>query len=571
MEARRSRSFGREGGAWRVKKIHIPVGTSEFREIREEGYYYIDKSDMIRELLQTIGTKVTLITRPRRFGKTLGMNMLSEFFDIRKDSRKIFEGLAISEEGALCEKWMNSYPTIFISFKSVDGLDFSGAYAMLEYVISEAYKEHIYLLQSDKLDLYDKKMFDRIASRTAQQSEVMNGLLQLTRMLAAHYGRSVILLIDEYDVPLAKASDKGYYAQMLNVIRGLIQVIKDNPVLKFAVITGCLQIAKESIFTGTNNFVSDTISDTRLNEYFGFTQKEVSALLHDMGLQSHAAEMKEWYDGYCFGEFDVYCPWDVMNYVKDLLLDGSAKPRNYWENTSDNAIIRTFLDKTDIDVRDEFEVLLSGGCIREALVENLSYDTLGVPGENLWSILYLTGYLTRVRAEEQPGEDGKVALKIPNREIRGIFKNSVKAWFTEKAEKSDRKKLFAALWAGETESLTQLISDLLFNTISYHDYRESFYHAFLVGLLSNAGYQVESNYESGLGRADIIVKDRQRRRAVVIETKWVDDAGELEKACAEALRQIENRQYARKVENAGYRQVVRLGIAFCGKECLVRS
>ena len=353
-----------------------------------------------------------------------------------------------------------------------------------------------------------------------------------------------------------------------------MQVIKDNNSLEFAVITGCLQIAKESIFTGTNNFVSDTISDTQLNEYFGFTQDEVNRLLADTGLAPYAEEIREWYDGYHFGDFDVYCPWDVMNHVQNLLLNPDSKPKNFWENTSDNSIIRTFLKRTDFDINDKFETLLAGEYIVEPIEENLTYDVLESSEENLWSLLYLTGYLTRLRPDEIPGLrllPGHYALKVPNKEVLGIFKKSVKAWLMETTAQKDRNELFAALWDENAQRLTELISDLLFDTISYHDYAESFYHAFLTGLFSNAGYRVESNYENGLGRSDLVVKDRRNRRAVVLEAKRTYYEDQMENACEEALSQIREKQYTEKVERDGYKKAGRLGLAFFQKKCLVKK
>jgi len=556
-----------------MKEIHVPVGTSDFAEIRREGYYFVDKSGLIEELLKARGVKATLITRPRRFGKTLAMSMLSEFFDIRKNSQKLFEGLSAAENKELCQTWMNQYPTLFLSFRSVAGLKFSDAYAMLAAVTSDLYKEHLYLMDSDKLSALDKEAFYQIASQKAAQSDIGSGLLVLTRMLDAHYGKPVILLLDEYDVPLAKASENGYYQEMMDVIKNVMLVIKDNPCLKLAVITGCLRIAKESIFTGANNLVSDTIFDTRFNEYFGFTQSEVEKLLQESDLYSHKEEIKNWYDGYRFGGSDIYCPWDVMNHVKDLLFDNTSAPKNFWENTSDNSIIRSFLKRTDFDVTEKFETLLSGGSVREPISENLTYDILESSEENLWSLLCFTGYLTRLR----PGRiseagllPGQYDLTVPNAEVMEIFKKSVKTWFTERSVKSDRSGLFGALWNGDSEKLTVLISDLLFNTISYHDYRESFYHAFITGLVSNAGFEVQSNYENGLGRSDLVIKDRRNRRAVVIEAKWTDSEDRLETECEKALQQIEAMQYGKKVEKEGFRKVRRAGMAFCRKECLVK-
>lgn len=555
--------------------MNIPVGTSNFTKIRQEGFYYIDKSGLIEELLGTSGIEITLIVRPRRFGKTLGMRMLAEFFDIRKDSRALFEGLAVSKNQELCKEWMNGYPVLFLTFKDVGGNTFDSAFGMLKTAFMNACIEHAYLLDNDSIDEDDKRKFAQLKSMTADVEVVKSAISLLIRMMYIHYGKPVVLLLDEYDVPIAKASGSrgkkmDYYDEMMEVVRPLISMaIKDNDLLKFAVITGCLRIAKESIFTGANNFVSDTIADSRLNEYFGFTQAEIDGLLQAAELTDHAKEMKKWYDGYHFGNFDVYCPWDVMNHVNSLILNPDTPPKNYWENTSDNAIIRSFLDRTQFDIQEKFETLLAGGYITEKIENALTYDVLEASEENLWTLLYFTGYLTIAEVEEKT-DSGRTALRIPNAEIMDIFRKSVRKWFWDRAAASDRSELFSAFWNADTDKLAQLITDLLFNTISYHDYRESYYHAFTVGLLSNAGYKVESNYECGLGRSDIVVKDRRNRRALVIEIKWTDSESSLEKACESALRQVESKQYAKSVEQAGYRTVIRLAMAFWKKQCLVR-
>ena len=554
-------------------QIKLPIGRSSFADIRENGYYFVDKSGLIKELLKTEAAQVTLITRPRRFGKTLGMRMLAEFFDIRKDSRALFAGLAIAREQEICKKWMNQYPVLFLTFKDVGGNTFEHAFGMLKSVISNLCVEHAYLGSSKSVDSIYLEKFAKLKEEKADDAVVKNAVALLLRMLHAHYGKPAILILDEYDVPVAHA--KGYYGQMMEVVGPMIgTAVKDNDSLKFAVVTGCLRIAKESIFTGTNNFVSDTISDTRLDEYFGFTQPEVDRLLQDAGLLNHAQEIRQWYDGYRFGRCDVYCPWDVVNHVGRLLLDGGAAPGNYWENTSSNSVLREFLGRAELDVGEKFEALLAGGYIKEPVEENLTYDVLGSSEENLWSLLYLAGYLTRLREGEVPKGSlppGWYALKIPNAEVMGIFQKSVNAWFVERSACSDRRGLFAALWEGDAGKLTEILSGLLFDTISYHDYRESFYHAFLAGLFANAGYRVESNYEAGLGRADLVVKDRKNRRAAVVEAKWTDSEGGMEKACEEALSQIEQKQYAKEAEHSGYLRVVRLGVAFYKKQCLVKA
>ena len=361
-----------------MKEMNVPVGVSDFEEIRKNGYYYIDKSGLIGELLSNTGTEATVITRPRRFGKTLGMSMLESFFDIRKDSRKLFDGLEIAENQALCDAWMNRYPTAFVSFRQVDGLDFTGAYGMLTMVIADLYNKHLYLLDSKTATEFQKTAFEHLAHGNGSEKEVKNSLMLLTTMMQQHYGKPVILLIDEYDVPVAKANNNGYYNEMLDVMKGLMQALKDNQALQFAVVTGCLKIAKESIFTGTNNFVSDTITNSRLSEYFGFVQSEVDQLLKDADLTEQADNIKKWYDGYHFGDFDVYCPWDVMNYMLELQRDPKAKPISYWKNTSDNAIIRSFIDYAGSTITNKLETLMAGGCIVQRVDENLTYNYLHI-------------------------------------------------------------------------------------------------------------------------------------------------------------------------------------------------
>ena len=510
-----------------MARLGIPVGISDFEKIRKNGYYYVDKSGLIAELLEEKSTEVTLITRPRRFGKTLGMSMLANFFDIRKESTELFKGLEIAEQRDVCSEWMNQFPTLFVTFKDVDGLDFSSAYGMLSSTITELYKEHLY----------------------------------------------VILLIDEYDVPIAKASSHQYYPQMLEILKVMMSTaLKDNPGLCFAVVTGCLQIAKESIFTGTNNFVSDTISDSNLNEYFGFTQKDVDKILSEADVEGFGDEMKKWYDGYHFGEVDVYCPWDVMNYIRDIQRNPKARPASYWKNTSDNEIIRSFIDYAGSNITKKMEALLSGGYIIQRIDENLTYDYLHSSEENLWSILYLTGYLTQARENEitNPLPDNMSALKIPNAEIREIFETTVVKWFSESVKTWNRKALFDAAWSGQSEILTQEMSKLLRKTISYHDYRENFYHAFLAGIFTGAGYVVESNKEHGEGRSDIVVYDSVNGQVAIFEAKYSRTLSAMEGDCEAALRQIDRRMYAKEYEDE-YDHIYCYGVAFYKKRCLVKQ
>lgn len=555
-----------------MKLLSIPVGVSDFEEIRRNGYYYVDKSGLIGELLGTTGTKVTLITRPRRFGKTLGMSMLESFFDIRKDNKALFEELEIAKRHELCMEWMNQWPTVFVSFRQVDGLNFNSAYDMLTLVISELYKKHLYLLDSDKVDSFDKEIVKQLIQGTASTKDTKGSLMLLTRLMYQQYGKPVILLIDEYDVPVAKANSNGYYEEMLDVMKGLMQALKDNQALCFAVITGCLKIAKESIFTGTNNFISDTITDSRLNEYFGFVQSEVDQILKDADVLDKAESIREWYDGYHFGDFDVYCPWDVMNYLLELQRNPKAKPVSYWKNTSDNAVIRSFIDYAGSNITGKLETLLAGGTIVQRVDENLTYDYLHSSEENLWSMLYLTGYLTKAREEDYNGKlaDGTVALMIPNAEIKEIFETTVVKWFDDSTKKCDRSTLFHAVWNGDSENLTKEMNVLLRRTISYHDYKEDFYHAFLAGIFTGAGYMVDSNKEHGEGRSDVVVYDPINGRVAIFEAKYTKSLDKLESACDAALQQIDDRMYAEEYED-DYDQILCYGISFFKKRCMVKK
>ena len=553
--------------------LNIPVGVSDFSEIRQKNYYFIDKSGLIEELLKTTATKVTLITRPRRFGKTLGMSMLAAFFDISKDSSALFAGLEISKNRDLCEAWMNQWPTVFFSFKDVDGLNFEDAYNRLVAQIANLYKKHTYLLECSDIDEDDKTIFRAVKSGTANKTQISQALSTLTRLLQIYHQKQVVLLLDEYDVPIAKASDKGYYQEMLDIMKVLLStVLKDNESLRFAFITGCLKIAKESVFTGTNNLVTDSITSSRLDEYFGFTQKDIDKLLKDAKATEKTEIMKDWYDGYHFGEADVYCPWDVMNYMRELLQNPNAKPESYWKNTSDNAIIRSFIDYAGSSITKKLEVLLEGDYIVQRVDESLTYDYLHSSEENLWSILYLTGYLTKVREEnlKAPLPEKYTALIIPNAEIKEIFETTVINWFDDNAKIWNRKALFDAIWYGDSKTITAEMTKLLRKTISYHDYKEDFYHAFLAGIFTGAGYMVESNREHGEGRSDVIVYDSSEGRVAVFEVKYSKKLEDMLKDCEKALQQIDTKLYAKEYED-DYDEVLCFGISFFKKRCIVKK
>ena len=556
-----------------VEEINIPVGISDFKEICKNGYYYVDKTFLIKELLKTTATKVTLITRPRRFGKTMAMSMLATYFDIRENSQDLFDGLEISKETDLCKEWMNQWPVVFLSLKDIDGLNFEDAYERLVVQISNLYKNYTYLLEYDKIDPDDRQIFLDLKAGKAEKAQVFQALRTLMRMLQIYHQKKVILLLDEYDVPIAKASSNGYYNQMLDVMKGIMSTaLKDNTSLQFSVVTGCLRIAKESVFTGTNNFVTDSITDSRYNEFFGFTQAEVDQILEDADAGKHAESVKYWYDGYHFGNVDVYCPWDLMNYLCDLQRNPEAKPDSYWKNTSDNAIIRSFIDYAGSSITKKLETLLAGGYIVEQIDESLTYDYLHSSEENLWSILYLTGYLTTVREEDLSTSvpDGLSALAIPNAEIQEIFETTVMKWFSDSAKTWSRQILFDAVWKNDCELLTQEMNKLLRKTISYHDYKEDFYHAFLAGIFAGAGYSVESNKEHGEGRSDIVVSDIVNGRVAVFEVKKSDALADLISDCESALAQIDDRMYAKEFED-DYDEVLCYGISFFKKRCLVNG
>ncbi|MCR4746476.1 MAG: ATP-binding protein [Lachnospiraceae bacterium] len=551
--------------------LKIGVGKSDFADLRESGNYYVDKTELIYELVNNNDNKVTLFTRPRRFGKTLMMSMMENFFNIRKDSKAFFKGLAISGHKEFCEKWMNQYPVIFLSLKDVESEDYDGAYRMLKSCIADLCKKLADIENVKNVNQADRDIFQRLMFQRAEQSDIKNSIKILMRMMNAVYGKKVILLIDEYDVPLARASEKDtpenrYYSRMLDLIRGIMSTsLKDNEFLEFAVITGCLRIAKESIFTGTNNFVSYSIIDNRFSSYFGFSENEVREMLDKFGLTDKAALIKEWYDGYLIGKDHMYCPWDVVNYVADLSNDNDAQPKNYWKNTSHNGILLNFVKRTEFDVTEKFEALMNGECIMQNISDELIYDSLQSSEDNLWSVLLMTGYITKADAEET-GE--MVSLRIPNREILSIFRDTVVRYFEDTVNTDTIRNLIRALWDKDEKDSGKILSDLLWETISYNDYHEDYYHAFLTGVFVGRGYSVDSNKEKGLGRQDILLKDRKNRRAIIIETKKSVRETDMEKDCEEAVRQIERQRYAEGLN--GYNQILCYGIAFYKKEAKIK-
>lgn len=550
--------------------LKLPVGIENFEDIRRSGFYYIDKTMLIEQTLNN-WSKVTLFTRPRRFGKTLGMSMLRSFFEIGTD-KSLFDGLYISQNKSLCAEHMGKYPVIFLTLKGVEGLTFAKAKSMLSEIIKDEADRHYILNSSETLTSVDRESFMKIL--TGNEENIENSLKTLSRLLYKHYGQKVVILIDEYDVPLDKAYQNGYYHEMVSLIRGLFgQALKTNDYLQFAILTGCLRISKESIFTGLNNFKVLSIMDARFDEQFGFTDSEVEELLAAYNLDSHFTEIKEWYDGYHFGNADVYCPWDVINYVDLLRFEPTAKPQDFWSNSSGNALVRSFIDKADVQTKDEIERLITGEYIEKEISQELTYDEIDKSIANLWSVLFTTGYLTK----QGVTDDGKVRLSIPNREIKNLFIKKIREWFSDTTANDGKtlEQFCNAFVEKDTEKIEELFGDYLWNTISIRDTavakdkKENFYHGILLGLLGyKASWLIKSNTESGTGYSDILVEVPNNRTGIVIELKYAEN-GDMDAACSEALKQIEEKSYVDKLKQDGMRNFIKYGIACFKKDCKV--
>ncbi len=557
--------------------VRIKIGEEKFRVLRESSSTYVDKTGMIEDFLCDEPADVSLITRPRRFGKTLMMTTLRDFFDISQDSKAIFDGLAISKNKALCDKWMNQYPVIFLTLKEIDAQDFSHAVGQVRALVRSTAIPYSYLLESDKVNMSDKGILQEFLDSKSSRSELEAFLRTLCRALYAHWGRPAIVLIDEYDVPLARAQENGYYRDMVNFIRNILgAALKTNEYLQFGILTGCLRVSKESIFTGLNNFACYGISDFDFADKFGFTSEEVDDLLSAAGFSEKKDAIKEWYDGYRFGDdTEIYCPWDILHYLKTLKKRPAAKPKAYWQNSSGNAIIRDFISNTAFNVTSKIENLLADGYVTSSINEALTYDSLYESEENFWTLLYLSGYLTtpspdRVKDSDASSESEDLPLVIPNREVRTIFIKNIKSWFNNSMMAMDRKPLFDAFWNGDSEGFQKILSRILLRTISYHDYHENFYHAVLTGIFVGAGWDATSNDESGLGRLDIVIKDSNNSRAAIIEVKRSSSAGEMAGDTVKALSQIKENRYVENFEGP-YEKIMFWGIAFHQKFCAARA
>lgn len=555
----------------------LPVGVDDFEKLIRNGYYYVDKTLFIRELLDKKGD-VSLFTRPRRFGKTLTLSMLKCFFENTGreerncENKKLFEGLSIYSCGSIYTEQMGKYPVISISLKSAKQPDFPQAFYAVQEAISQEYKRHQPFLEDMDLNPQEKQRYIRMTRMEAVRGECNTSLRFLSECLSKIYSSNVIILLDEYDVPLENAYFSGFYNEMAEFLRSLFEsVLKTNPFLEFAVMTGCLRISKESIFTGLNNLDINSILAVSYGEYFGFTQEEVDRMLQYYGLEEKKDIMRHWYDGYRFGDEEVYNPWSVVKFTKDLCADREAFPSPYWANTSSNSIVRGLVERADISVRGELEALIEGSTIEKPVHEDITYGDVYQSEDNLWNFLFFTGYL-RQTDRRMVGEDQYIEMAIPNAEVRYIYKNTILSWFDQKVRNMDLGVLYEAIEHGNFRVMEEEISSQLQETISFYDYAESYYHGFLTGLLKNIGkYRILSNRESGKGRPDIILKTPSiRGRAVILEIKVSAKFSDMEKACASALRQIKEQKYDAELRDEGYTEILKYGISFYKKECMVR-
>ena len=564
--------------------LKLPVGIENFEEIRKLGFYYIDKTRLIEQLLQGWG-KVTLFTRPRRFGKTLNMSMLRSFFEIGMD-KSLFDGLYISGNKVLCDEHMGKYPVIFLSFKGVEGLTYDEAFDALVRVIGKEISRVSFLADSDKLTMLEREQYKGLTiiedgSFVFSKDKLISSLQLLSQLLYKHYGQKVVILIDEYDVPLDKAFQNGYYKEMVSLIRGLFgQALKTNEFLQFAVLTGCLRVSKESIFTGLNNFEINSIVDIDHDEQFGFTDDEVMKLLSDYDRSERYPDAKEWYDGYHFGNADIYCPWDVINFAKKLVSDLSARPSAFWINSSGNDMVKRFVDRADQTTRDEIEKLVAGGFVEKQLRLDLTYDEIDNTIDNLWSVLFTTGYLTKIGEVKVPdSESYAYKLVIPNKEVREVFILQIQEWFKAVVTKDDdtMKLLSKAILDKDEKQIARQLNIVMGRMISIldtkapDDMKENFYHGLLLGLLrgSNPDWLIKSNRESGDGFSDILIMPEDPDAGIVIEVKYAKEMKELDAACETAMAQIKNKRYDEALRDEGRCDILAYGIAFCRKRCRV--
>ncbi len=543
----------------------LSVGGEFFDRIRRNGnYYYADKTEMISKLVDE-GNAVSLFLRPRRFGKTLMLSMLDCFFNINKNSKALFKDLSIMKKSEFCKIWMNQYPVLSLTLKDVEGSNYGDAYGMLSYAIANLCKTHAYLRDSEKVLPEDREIFQRLIGVGASREDVANSLGTLMRMLHAHFDKNVIVLIDEYDAPLLKASAHGYYEEMLVCMRSLLgTALKANEIMAFSVLTGVLGIARDSLFAGVNDFASYSVLNRPYAEYFGFTLKDVDELLRFAGLKEQNA-VRAWYNGYLVGDLEIICPWDILNYVSEYISGRCRQPKSYWEETGGNSVIGRFLGKFSGSIRKKFEKLMRGGSITTNVTDQMDFRELYSTEKGMWSAMLMMGYLTK---GDGPSSGNIVSLKIPNIGIREIYEASIDSWFASTVPQDKKGDLLRMLWNGETDEAQKLFQSFLSRTISYFDYHESFYHGFLAGIFTGTEYDVESNQEQGSGRPDILIDDSENERVIIIEAKWSPQEAGMTDMCREALERISRRRYDEGYEGV-YRSVQKYGIAFWEKKCLL--
>ena len=549
----------------RMDRIKLPISTADFERIREGKFYYIDKTRIISRIISDDADFI-LFTRPRRFGKTTLQTMLRSFFDIRKNSAQLFSGLDIEKDEAAVNGWMNKYPVIYLSLKDIDGATFESALYRFREIIIELFTANSFILDTE-ISKSDRNLFMKLMSTDSSQDDIAGSLKFLVRLLCSHFGKQVIVLIDEYDVPLDKANNNGYYPQMLLLLRSLFtSVLKDNPNVIKGIMTGCLRVSKESIFTGLNNLCIYSLTSPSYSDAFGFTEKEVSKLLSDSGLENKAKEIQNWYDGYRIGKDHIYASWDVLSYVKDHIANPDTPPKNYWANTSGNEIIKKLINETNAAISSEYTDLINGKTISRRINENLTYSDLYNSEDNLWSLLFETGYIT---LSGLYNENGETLLSLPNEEMKRLFIASSDSWFRESISKENLSDLFHAIWQDNPEKLSELLSDYLFRTISYNDYSEAYYHAFLAGLFSSSEYTVKSNMESGNGRPDLLIMDMKRMRLAVFEFKIAKDISELEETTQNAIAQIKTNEYGEDLSY--FKEIHRYAIVFVKKKAFATA
>ena len=548
-----------------MNRIKLPISTADFERIREGKFYYIDKTRIISRIISDDADFI-LFTRPRRFGKTTLQTMLRSFFDIRKNSAQLFSGLDIEKDEAAVNGWMNKYPVIYLSLKDIDGATFESALYRFREIIIELFTANSFILDTE-ISKSDRNLFMKLMSTDSSQDDIAGSLKFLVRLLCSHFGKQVIVLIDEYDVPLDKANNNGYYPQMLLLLRSLFtSVLKDNPNVIKGIMTGCLRVSKESIFTGLNNLCIYSLTSPSYSDAFGFTEKEVSKLLSDAGLKNKAKEIQNWYDGYRIGKDHIYASWDVLSYVKDHIANPDTPPKNYWANTSGNEIIKKLINETNAAISSEYTDLINGKTISRRINENLTYSDLYNSEDNLWSLLFETGYIT---LNGLYNENGETLLSLPNEEMKRLFIASSDSWFRESISKENLSGLFHAIWQDNPEKLSEQLSDYLFRTISYNDYSEAYYHAFLAGLFSSSEYTVKSNMESGNGRPDLLIMDMKRMRLAVFEFKIAKDISELEETTRNAIEQIKTNEYGEDLSY--FKEIHRYAIVFVKKKAFATA